>query len=71
MTIQDAEVRELGRLLTDVSAEGMSHLEEVQADLAQMERLRATLAMQSRELDGQLMRSVDQHHMESGDITLF
>ena len=175
MTIQDTEVRELGRLLTDVSAEGMSHLEEVQADLAQtrlllaeaierlsagfnalhsavaaqsdaalalrpgagaddcahlqaagadieqqlrtmvtalqfedmtsqliaraarrisglrsiladmvdgarelaagdlaqMERLRATLATQSRELDGQLMRSVDQHHMESGDITLF
>lgn len=175
MTIQDTELRELGRLLTDVSAEGMSHLEEVQADLAQtrlllteaierlsagfsalhsavaaqsdavqalqrgagaadrarlhaaaadieeqvramvtalqfedmtsqliahagrrvaglrsiladmvdgarelaagdlaqMERLRATLAMQSRALDGQLMRSVDQHHMESGDITLF
>ena len=175
MTIQDTEVRELGRLLTDVSAEGMSHLEEVQADLAQtrlllaeaierlsagfnalhsavaaqsdaalalqpgagaadcahlqaagadieqqlrtmvtalqfedmtsqliahaarrisglrsiladmvdgarelaagdlaqMERLRATLAAQSRELDGQLLRSVDQHHMESGDITLF
>lgn len=175
MTIQDTEVRELGRLLTDVSAEGMSHLEQVQADLAQtrlllteaierlsagfsalhtavaaqgdaaqalqhgagaadcarlhaagadieqqvramvtalqfedmtsqliahagrrvaglrsiladmvdaarelaagdlaqMERLRATLAMQSRELDGQLMRSVDQRHMESGDITLF
>lgn len=175
MTIQDTEVRELGRLLTDVSAEGVSHLEEVQADLAQtrlllteaierlsagfsalhsavaeqsdaaqalrrdageadcarlhaagadieqqvramvtalqfedmtsqliahagrrvaglrsiladmvagardlaagdlaqMGRLRETLAMQSRELDGQLMRSVEQHHMESGDITLF
>lgn len=175
MTIQDTEVRELGRLLTDVSAEGMSHLDEVQADLAQtrlllteaierlsagfsalhsavaaqsdaaqalkhgaaeadcarlhaagadieqqvramvtalqfedmtsqliahagrrvaglrsiladmvdgarelaagdlaqMERLRAMLAMQSRELDCQLMRSVDQRHMESGDITLF
>jgi len=175
MTIQDTEVHELGRLLTDVSAEGMSHLEEVEADLAQtrlllteaierlsagfsalhsavaaqsdaaqalqhgvteagcarlhaagadieqhvramvtalqfedmtsqliahagrrvaglrsilagmvdgarelaagdlahMERLRATLATQSRELDGQLMRSVDQHRMESGDITLF
>ena len=175
MTIQDTEVRELGRLLNDVSAEGITHLDEVQADLAQtrlllaeaierlsagfsalhsavaaqgeaaqalrdgagdaecarlhaaganierqvqamvtalqfedmtsqliahagrrvvglrgiladmadgarelaagdleqMERLRAALAAQSRELDGQLMRSVDQRHMESGDITLF
>ena len=40
-------------------------------DLAQLESLRAALAAQSRELDGRLMRSVDQRHMESGDITLF
>lgn len=175
MTIEHAEMRELGRLLSDVSAEGISHLEEVQADLAQtrlllgeaierlsagfnglhaalavqgeacmaspcsrgadgcgplreagadidrqlqamvtslqfedmtsqliahagrriaglrailagvgdgarglatgdlarLEALRTALAAQSRELDGQLLRSVNQRHMDSGDITLF
>jgi hypothetical protein len=40
-------------------------------DLAQLETLRAAMAAQSRELDGSLARSVDQRHLESGDITLF
>ena len=35
MKRQDSGVLELGQLLTDVSAEGIAHLEEVQADLAQ------------------------------------
>jgi hypothetical protein len=40
-------------------------------DLTQLESLRAAMAAQSRELDGLLARSVDQRHLESGDITLF
>jgi hypothetical protein len=40
-------------------------------DLTQLESLRAAMAAQSRELDGRLARSVDQRHLESGDITLF
>jgi hypothetical protein len=40
-------------------------------DLTQLDTLRAALAAQSRELDGLLARSVDQRHLESGDITLF
>lgn len=40
-------------------------------DLTQLDQLRAAMAAQSRELDGMLSRSVDQRHMESGDITLF
>ena len=40
-------------------------------DLTQLDTLRTAMAAQSRELDGLLSRSVDQKHMESGDITLF
>jgi hypothetical protein len=40
-------------------------------DLTQLDTLRAAMAAQSRELDGSLARSVDQRHLESGDITLF
>ena len=40
-------------------------------DPTQLETLRAAMAVQSRELDGLLARSVDQRHLESGDITLF
>lgn len=40
-------------------------------DLSQLDNLRAALAAQSRQLDGLLARSVDQRHLESGDITLF
>jgi hypothetical protein len=40
-------------------------------DLTQLDTLRAAMAAQSRELDGLLARSVDQRHMDSGDITLF
>ena len=36
-----------------------------------LDALRTAMAAQSRELDGLLARSVDQRHMESGDITLF
>ncbi len=40
-------------------------------DLTRLDALRTAMAAQSRELDGLLARSVDQRHMESGDITLF
>jgi hypothetical protein len=40
-------------------------------DLTQLDALRAAMAAQSRELDGLLARSVDQRHLDSGDITLF
>jgi len=40
-------------------------------DLTRLDALRAAMAAQSRELDGLLARSVDQRHLESGDITLF
>lgn len=40
-------------------------------DLTRLDTLRAAMAAQSRELDGLLARSVDQRHLESGDITLF
>lgn len=40
-------------------------------DLTQLDTLRAAMAAQSRELDGLLLRSVDQRHLDSGDITLF
>ena len=40
-------------------------------DLTQLDTLRAEMAAQSRELAGLLARSVDQQHLESGDITLF
>jgi hypothetical protein len=40
-------------------------------DLTQLDTLRAAMAVQRRELDGLLARSVDQRHLESGDITLF
>jgi hypothetical protein len=40
-------------------------------DTAQLDRLRAAMTAQSRELDGPLARSVGQQHLESGDITLF
>ena len=40
-------------------------------DLTQLDTLRAAMAAQSRELDGLLARSVDQRHLDSGDITLF
>ena len=40
-------------------------------DLTQLDGLRVAMAAQSRELDGLLARSVDQRHLESGDITLF
>lgn len=58
--------------LRDILAGMVDGARELAAgDLDQMERLRAALAARNRELDGQLLRSVDQHHMESGDITLF
>jgi hypothetical protein len=41
MKRQDTGVSELGQLLTDVSKEGIAHLEEVQADLAQTRLLLA------------------------------
>ncbi|MET0964216.1 MAG: chemotaxis protein [Noviherbaspirillum sp.] len=37
----------------------------------QLDALRAAMAAQSRELDGLLARSVEQKHLESGEITLF
>lgn len=40
-------------------------------DLTELDTLRAAMAAQSRELAGLLARSVDQQHLESGDITLF
>lgn len=47
-------------------AQGMAN-----GDLTRFETLRAAMAAQSREPDGLLARSVDQRHLESGDITLF
>jgi hypothetical protein len=41
MKRQESSVLELGQLLSDVSAEGIAHLEEVQADLAQTRLLLA------------------------------
>jgi len=48
------------------SAQGMAI-----GDLNRLDTLRAAMSAQSRELDGLLGRSVDQRHLESGDITLF
>lgn len=58
----------LSEILTGVS-NGAQAI--VLGDLAQLGNLRTALAAQSRDLNGHLMRSVDQRHIESGGTTMF
>ena len=63
--------RRIAGLLGILAGVGDGAQDLATGDLTRLDTLRATMSERSRELDGRLGRSVDQRHLESGDITLF
>ena len=63
--------RRIAGLLDMLAQVGDSGQGLASGELGEIDALRAAMAAQSRKLDCLLARSVDQKHMESGEITLF